>query len=87
MTAKDAGKVVRAGLLELMPERECAGCEQRVTLPGLTVMLHVGTVGAVVLFFCSERCDTPHARFLRLVTLKVRAVGEAAKELQPKARA
>lgn len=87
MTPKDAGKVVAAGLLELMPERDCAGCAERITLPGVTLALPISTLGCIVLYFCSTRCDTPEARFQCLVAMKILGVAESMAATQPKAEA
>lgn len=87
MTKRDAGKVVRAGLLELMPVRTCAGCEKHFPLPGHEVLFRLSDVGAVLLFFCSERCDTPWARVSALATLKVTMVERLGTMAAPKAEA
>jgi peptidoglycan/xylan/chitin deacetylase (PgdA/CDA1 family) len=54
MTGKEASRVVVAGLLELVPERTCAACDDAVALPGRTEVLPLlDKAGVVALFFCA----------------------------------
>jgi hypothetical protein len=87
MDKTEAAGAVVAGLGVLQPTRSCTGCDAVHVSPGHVVLLPIGQVGAVVLYFCSERCDTPLARFTAIVSLKVRGVERMAAEIQPKAEA
>jgi endogenous inhibitor of DNA gyrase (YacG/DUF329 family) len=83
MTESDAGKVVRAGLLELIPRRQCARCGERVTRAGHIALLSINPIGVIAYFFCSKACDTVEARHAAALTMKVLAVGQCATDELP----
>jgi hypothetical protein len=74
----DAAKVVRAGLMELIPKRQCARCGERVTKAGHISLLSINPIGVIAYFFCSKECDTAEARHAAALTMKVLAVGQCA---------
>jgi hypothetical protein len=80
MTETDAGKVVRAGLLELIPRRQCARCGEPVSRTGHISLLSINPIGVIAYFFCSKACDTAEARHAAALTMKVLAVGQRAND-------
>lgn len=62
MTPSDAGKVLNAAVLEVMPERKCSGCGVRlpVSVPSEPHAMEDGG-GLVVLFWCETCGAKPRA--------------------------